>query len=765
MNRLEPETTTAFGLVAWLEQTKVTLPLKGVEGRFDVTAGVATVEIDQVYHQSHAQPLDCTYTFPLPSGAAVFRCEMHVNGRVIRAKVEAREDAKRIFVEQKAAGHRAALVETERDNLFTLSLGNLQPRDVVVIRLAYFQTLERIGAQQRLRIPVCPGVRYIPGKPLLRSLSGRGTIDDTDQVPDASRITPPRIDALHPDAAYFAAEGVIARTDVAEGTLSSPTHGLLVRASTEVHHVALANHGSVPDRDLVVTWDEPREAALAPRAWTFGDGGETFALVQLRAPEHVGVAESFEQDVYFLVDRSGSMGGDKWTKTCEALTGFVKLLGARDRVWITLFESSFLDFAEAPLPAPRVLSDRGFVRLVKQGVAGGTEVLPAAVHVLAKISEHSADRAATVVFITDGQVGNEDAVIQCFRRHPSVTVHVFGIDTAVNDAFLKRLARQQGGDCWLQTPDDDIAATVSGLADRLRRPVLTQLAVCDGWEPSTSRLPNLHAGQVIDIALRRASPAPVEITGLLGNGERHRFPLTALTTGNAALKLLWARERIETLIASGQSPEAIELARRHNLLCEGAAFVAWDEAEKVVVAERVIVQPSLLAAQYQSVASRSCQAASQESVLADYDQDTFSGVMYCEGPSAPIRREMEWKLAATAPFDLRLEPEDTRAARGDKLREAMMLVRVSDELAGLLIKWANAETSKRTERRTALITLLKLLERFSSDIVRTAMLCRAVGQNLLKDDAALAAKFVEFVDGWQHRALSLKRHCSLTMAT
>ena len=34
----------------------------------------------------------------------------------------------------------------------------------------------------RLLVPTCPGVRYIPGKPLLRSSSGRGTADDTDQV-------------------------------------------------------------------------------------------------------------------------------------------------------------------------------------------------------------------------------------------------------------------------------------------------------------------------------------------------------------------------------------------------------------------------------------------------------------------------------------------------------------------------------------------------------------------------------------------------------
>ena len=69
MNRLPSQPTPAFGLVAWLEETKIALPLKGVECRFDVTAGVASVEIDQIFHQNSTRPLDCTYTFPL--GATV----------------------------------------------------------------------------------------------------------------------------------------------------------------------------------------------------------------------------------------------------------------------------------------------------------------------------------------------------------------------------------------------------------------------------------------------------------------------------------------------------------------------------------------------------------------------------------------------------------------------------------------------------------------------------------------------------------------------
>ena len=159
------------GLVAWLNETRVVLPLKGVECRFQVTGCLAEVWIDQIYHQDNREALNCQYQFPLPADASVFACEININGRLIRAKVEEREAARQLAEEKKAAGHRTGLVEMERDNLFTLQLGNVQPDDLVVVRLGYFQALHQLGAKRTVEIPFCPGIRYIPGEPLLRSLT------------------------------------------------------------------------------------------------------------------------------------------------------------------------------------------------------------------------------------------------------------------------------------------------------------------------------------------------------------------------------------------------------------------------------------------------------------------------------------------------------------------------------------------------------------------------------------------------------------------
>jgi Ca-activated chloride channel family protein len=97
---------SAAGLLAWLEDTRVRLPLKAIDCHFDVFGDIAAVRIVQLYEHSLQVPLDVTYTFPLPAGAAVYRCEMVVNGRVIRAVVKEENEAREMAARFKAEGRR-----------------------------------------------------------------------------------------------------------------------------------------------------------------------------------------------------------------------------------------------------------------------------------------------------------------------------------------------------------------------------------------------------------------------------------------------------------------------------------------------------------------------------------------------------------------------------------------------------------------------------------------------------------------------------------
>jgi len=471
--RIQDTPSTSFGLITWLNHTRLFLPLKAIECQFEVCGPAAHVEVNQVFHQDNLYPLDCTYTFPLPGNAAAYRCEVEINDRRIVAKVEELSKARQIFEEKKAEGHRVAMAEMERENLFTLQLGNVQPDDLVVVRFAYFQLLDRLGDMLSLQIPFCPGVRYIPGNPLIRSNRGKGVSDDTDQVPDASRISPPRIDGDHPDAAVLHVHGKLTTAGEGFATISSPSHPIkVVCADATAVDISLAHKGEVPDCDFVLRWREKRPTEQPrSKAWQVtGKDGERYMLAELVAPADVEVAvDSKGQDLYFLVDRSGSMQGAKWTKTCEAFLSALRLLRPADRAWATFFDDKCRDLAEGPLSPEALLSDRSVLSVEKMGTGGGTVMLPALKHLFDAMKKQTReDREAIVIIITDGQVGNEDEILRMLADVRG-TVHTFGIDTAVNDAFLRDLAETHGGACVLMTPNDDIVAAVAALGERLRK--------------------------------------------------------------------------------------------------------------------------------------------------------------------------------------------------------------------------------------------------------------------------------------------------------
>ncbi|MDB6031261.1 MAG: hypothetical protein JWM16_1599 [Verrucomicrobiales bacterium] len=654
-NRL-PQPSKAFGLIAWLEETRLQLPLKAVECRFTVCGELLNVEMDQVFRQSNPQALDCLYSFPLPGTAAVYKCEMDVNGRLIEAKVEEQEEARRIVKEKKAAGFRTGLVELERDNLFTLSLGNLQPDDLVVVRLAYFQTLTRLKDWTSFNIPFCPGVRYIPGAPLLRSNSGKGVVDDTDQVPDASRISPPRIDKLNRDAASLYVEGMIQNPNGELVDVSSPSHPLVVHDLPGAFEVSIAEGAAVPDRDLVVRWTDQAHEKLAPAGWRTQTEEATYALARLKAPGHAEVNEAYEQDVYFLIDRSGSMQGIKWQKAVQALLAFLRVLGKGDRAWVTFFETSFQDLAEKPLPAKSLLQDRAVLNIAKLGVAGGTELLPALNHVLEKAGQFSVSRPASLLIITDGQVGNEQAILERLAKHPTLRVHTFGIDTAVNDAFLNKAAVQQRGQSCLLTPNDDIAGAVSRLGDRLRRPVLTSIRVLGDWESPSGSIPDLHTEEVANLPFKgKPGARQLELEGTSADGRTQRITIHLAESKSPALAKLWAKQRIEHLLANNQAEAGISLARQHNLVCRGVAFVAWDEQEKVAVAspERTLYQPSVFAA-------------------------TFGGIS-----AGVARARLYSRMAPTTPETFRFEEKLANALRAGKPRASQFKSEVISKLSQL----------------------------------------------------------------------------------
>jgi Ca-activated chloride channel family protein len=112
-----------------------------------------------------------------------------------------------------------------------------------------------------------------------------------------------------------------------------------------------------------------------------------------------------------------------------------RLVAFDDR--LEVFRAEFVDYTDATLSA----ADAWIAALEARG---GTEMLPAIQNALAGATP--AGRMRTVLFITDGQAGDEQSLVAAVaHRRGGARFFTLGIDTAVNEALLTRLARVGGG--------------------------------------------------------------------------------------------------------------------------------------------------------------------------------------------------------------------------------------------------------------------------------------------------------------------------------
>src|SRR4051794_36782913 len=85
------------------------LPLKALDVQARLEGLIAEVELTQTYVNTHAEPLEATYIFPLPDRAALTAFHMEVAGRVVDGVLKERGEARREYDEAIEAGHRAAI--------------------------------------------------------------------------------------------------------------------------------------------------------------------------------------------------------------------------------------------------------------------------------------------------------------------------------------------------------------------------------------------------------------------------------------------------------------------------------------------------------------------------------------------------------------------------------------------------------------------------------------------------------------------------------
>ncbi len=573
------------------------VPLERTDVAIDVRGLVAAATVTQRFKNPSDRPIEAVYVFPLPHDATVYDLEARVGERVIRSQVKERQEAQQIYAAARAEGRRAALVEQERPNVFTTSLANILPGERIDVVLRYVQPLPWEDGRVRLAFPTVVGPRYIPGTSAV-GRQGGGWAPDTDQVPDASRITPP-VSGPETAARHDLTLRVRLEAGLPLASVTSPSHAVRVRQDAGVAQVELQSGAVLPNKDFVLEWQRAPEAG--PRTALFlskDDQGEShFVLAAFPpAPELTGPRAPLE--LLFVIDVSGSMAGTSIEQARRALLQGLGRLTARDRFNVVAFNHGVVPFRAEPIPASAGNLDAGRRFVSSLQADGGTEMLPALQLTLAQ--PRAPEHLRHVVLLTDGCLGNEEAIFAALRSGlGQARLFTVAIGSAPNHHLAANMAQFGRGAFTSIVDVGEIEKQMGRLLDQVESPALTDLALrFEGLTASDvypERLPDLFLGQPL-LVFGRVSDDGSKALGRLvveGRGARQPFrqelPLDLAQAGfHAGVTRLWARARADALVELWRSAaddgqratrraDVVAHALRYRLVTRFTSLVAVEE--------------------------------------------------------------------------------------------------------------------------------------------------------------------------------------------
>ncbi len=636
------------------------LPLRHTAVQVEIVGMVARVQVSQTYTNTHEEPIEAVYTFPLPENSAVDDMRMVIGDRTITAQIEQREQARRIYENARSQGRTTALLEQERANVFTQSVANIAPREDIDVVIRYVQTLTYDAGEYEFVFPMVVGPRYTD-----------------DRVADAARVTPP-----------VAGPGTRTGHDISLTLAADP--GLPIRGfDVPTHQVtggmkpdgtlslSLASRKTLPNRDFVLRYGVAGQAVVPTLLLDGDDTGGHFALV-IQPPDVDVDALVGARELIFVVDVSGSMNGVPLSICQAAMREAIMRLRPVDTFNIITFSGRTAQAFDEARPANEhnVREALAFLRGLRAG--GSTQILDAVDVALA--DGVGSGRHRYVFFLTDGYVAIEDEVHARTRRFidtldrrgQRARVFSMGVGGSPNRELLDALAKAGDGLAVVVTTREDPREAVGRFYGYIDHPIWTNLSV----EWGSMKVVDVHPQTLPDLFATRPTVvhgryvgAPASAVTLRARFGQKSVRSTATATkaavGPEVIGTLWARARIgelqrqHAISPQGALVEQITaLGLGHRLVTPYTSFVAVDESRVVGSGDPVRIEQVVEAPEGVDVVSAGARIAHnqvQRMAYADVDMNAEPSMADSEDAPELTSRRVEREDSV----DYEREPEST----------------------------------------------------------------------------------------------------------
>ncbi len=588
-----------------------------------IEGDLANVKIKQVFENPTETPMNARYLFPMNKDSAVHAMTMEVGDEIIKAKIKRKEEAQKTFEAAKKEGKAASLLTQHRPNMYTQKIANLMPGMPVTVTLEYTQSVPKIDNNYALVVPLIVGPRYNPpgfgnapdiiddgiivGKAQSTSTSPFGTWE-LEQAVDY-----PAVPTLNlPDAIEEERVSIRIRmnSDIAIQDVFSKTHDITVNGDNNTKEISLTKNRVIDNADFVLNYSLGSKQTQAGFIATPTSDNDGYFSLMIEPPAMPDAADITAREMVFVLDTSGSMSGLPMDASKTFMTHALQNLRNGDSFRIISFNDNAAEYNPNPVQVtPTNL--KGGLRYVEGLRASGGTNIPLAISKALSMPEQN-NVLRIVVFLTDGYIGNDTAVLrQISEVIGNARIYAFGVGTSVNRYLLDEMGRRGAGFARFIDPTEDVHDAAISLAQKLNAPVLTNINIDWGdmqvSEVTPDVIPDLFAGNTIRVQGRYNGKETqnIRIEGRV-KGKKASLPLqitlpdpandnTKPKSHDSAIPTIWARSRVADHMRQINMPESarattdtydelkekvVALGLNFSLMTQWTSFVAV--SEKVV---------------------------------------------------------------------------------------------------------------------------------------------------------------------------------------
>lgn len=451
---------------------------------------LAVTRVDQIFHNPNDWPVEGVYMFPLPLDATVTDFSLWIDGQPVQGEVLEAGEARRIYEEIVRSMQDPALLEYIDQGAFRASIFPIPPGGDRRIELEYTQALTSENGL----------VRYV--YPLNTEKFSVWPLENVSV-------------------------SVEVRSDQDIRAVYSPTHPVGLQRLGAGRVIAGYEDSQVkPDTDFALYYSIGETEAFHllsyrdPRDPNDSDG---FFLLMLAPRPDVNPAV-LPKDVLIVLDRSGSMEGDKFRQSQQALRYILENLNDADRFNVITFSTGIETYASGLRPAAEAKEAVSWVN--RLAAVGSTDINRALLEAAA-VSDR--ERPTYLIFLTDGLptegVTDSQQILNNLEYNASSNLRLFsfGVGYDVDTFLLDSLAQSHHGASTYVLPGERLDEILSSFFEKINTPVLTDLELDFGdlvvYDLYPTPLPDLFSGSQIVVVgrYREGGATDVTLTGRVGD--------------------------------------------------------------------------------------------------------------------------------------------------------------------------------------------------------------------------------------------------------